>query len=89
MRLIKLEWVMLAGITLGTWFATYMRIQTTLIGYRIGELKNLESHELERLSRLKMKLAKLTSLENLTILSSGQQGRNHQLDTVAAIERLK
>lgn len=48
----------------------YLRIQSTLIGYQLGELKDQEAHFLEKRSRLKVDLAKLTKKENLTILAS-------------------
>ncbi|MFW7378284.1 MAG: hypothetical protein ACOH5I_05725 [Oligoflexus sp.] len=51
----------------------YLRIQSTLIGYQLGELKDHESYLLEQRSRLKVDLAKLTKKENLTILASRQQ----------------
>jgi len=47
-----------------------LRIQSTLIGYQLGELKDQEAHFLEQRSRLKVDLAKLTKKENLTILAS-------------------
>ncbi len=43
----------------------YVRIQTTLIGYRIGQLKQAESELLETQSTLKMELAKISTRQNL------------------------
>jgi regulator of replication initiation timing len=61
----------------------YLRIQSTLIGYQLGELKDRETALLEQRSRLKMELAKLTKKENLTILASdksnSQQNRGKTL----------
>lgn len=48
----------------------YLRIQSTLIGYQLGELKDREAFLLEQRSRYKVDLAKLTKKENLTILAS-------------------
>ncbi len=53
---------------LGAFAASYLKIKTTLIGYKLGELKESEQSLLEERSKLKMELAKLTKKENLTIL---------------------
>ncbi len=43
----------------------YIKIQTTVIGYRIGQKKQNEAELLEKQSYLKMELAKLTTKQNL------------------------
>ncbi len=48
----------------------YVRIQTTLIGYKIGQYKQMESELLETQSTLKMELAKITTKQNLMQTSS-------------------
>ncbi len=48
---------------------SYMKIQTTIIGYRIGQKKQLESELLENQSTLKMDLARLTTRHNLSQLA--------------------
>lgn len=54
----------------GALIVAHLRIQSTLIGYELGELKDKESALLERRGRLKVDLAKLTKQKNLTILAS-------------------
>jgi hypothetical protein len=51
----------------------YIRIQTTLIGYRIGQFKQMESELLETQSTLKMELAKISTKQNL--LQTVNEGR--------------
>lgn len=43
----------------------YVSIQTTVIGYKIGQLKQTESELLETQSALKMELAKISTKQNL------------------------
>lgn len=43
----------------------YMRIETTLIGYKIGQFKQMESELLETQTTLKMELAKISTKQNL------------------------
>lgn len=47
----------------------HLRVQTTLVGYQIGKLKNEETLQLERRSALKMQLAKLTTQKHLQLMS--------------------
>ena len=51
-------------------FCLHVRIQTTLVGYELGQLKKQESLLLEKRSHLQMKLAKITSRANLAIMAS-------------------
>lgn len=44
----------------------HLRVQTTVIGYRIGALKNSETNLLELRSSLQMKTAMMTAKKNLT-----------------------
>ena len=43
----------------------YIKIQTTLIGYKIGQKKQQEAELLEQQSSLTMELAKLTTKQSL------------------------
>ncbi len=43
----------------------FIKIQTTIVGYRIGQMKQLESELLENQSTLKMDLARLTTRQSL------------------------
>ena len=51
-------------------FFAYMRIQSTLVGYEIGELKGKAARLLDKLSEVKMNLAKYSGKETLVILAS-------------------
>ncbi|MBC7530343.1 MAG: hypothetical protein H7318_02130 [Oligoflexus sp.] len=55
----------LATLFLVASMKAYVRIQTTLIGYRIGQFKQMESELLETQSTLKMELAKISTKQNL------------------------
>ncbi len=48
---------------------TYLRIQTTLMGYEIGRLKSQESDLLQERAHLQMNYAKLTTKAHLSLLS--------------------
>lgn len=61
---------------------SYVRIQTTLIGYELGDLKDKEASLLERRSHLQMELAKLTTKTHLTALA--EQGQPKPLGAFAA-----
>lgn len=52
----------------------YVRIQTTLIGYRIGQFKQMESELLETQTTLKMELAKISTKQNLLQAVSRGEG---------------
>ena len=47
----------------------HVRVQTTLLGYEIGRLKNDEATLLEERSLLKMQLAKLTTKKHLQLMT--------------------
>ena len=68
-------------------FTAYMRIQSTLVGYKIGDLKDDESRYLDQVSGLRMELAKLTSKKNLTILASREAGNKDPFKALASIEK--
>ena len=57
----------------------HLRIQTTLIGYRIGQLKQMESELLETQSTLKMELAKLSTKQHL--LETVNRGKGDQTNS--------
>ena len=50
----------------------YLRTETTLTGYHLGELKGREAALLEERSRLKVQLARLTTKESLIKLGKAQ-----------------
>ena len=52
---------------------SYIRIQTTLIGYELGELKMLEENMLEQRAQLQMELAKITTKEHLMMFSKNDK----------------
>ena len=52
----------------------HLRIQTTLIGYRIGQFKQMESELLESQSTLKMELAKISTKQNLLEIVNRARG---------------
>ncbi|WP_132314473.1 hypothetical protein [Pseudobacteriovorax antillogorgiicola] len=85
----KIKWidVTLLTVSMGAaLFAAYMRIQCTLVGYQIGDLKDQESRLMDERSSLKMTLAKLTSKQNLTILASKDPMHHDPFEVLAAIE---
>ena len=47
----------------------HVRVQTTLVGYEIGHLKNAESKLLEERATLRMQLAKLTTQKHLQLMT--------------------
>ena len=73
----KLPLVLLVGGFALASFKAYITIQTTLIGYKIGQMKQTETDLLESQSTLKMELAKLTRRESLMNIS-GLSAENHK-----------
>lgn len=61
--------LLLGGFSLAS-VKAYITIQTTLIGYKIGQMKQTETDLLEAQSTLKMELAKLTRRESLLTLAA-------------------
>ncbi len=61
--LISLVTVLVCGTRL------YTRVDTTLLGYKIGELKKRESFLLEKNSQLRVELAKISSKSHLLNLA--------------------
>jgi hypothetical protein len=65
--------IILGAFICGTFFSlafsrSFLRIQTTLIGYELGDLKLLEGNLLEQRAQLQMELAKITTKEHLMLL---------------------
>jgi regulator of replication initiation timing len=58
-------------------FKAYITIQTTIIGYKIGQMKQTEADLLESQSTLKMELAKITRRESLMNMAA-EANENHQ-----------
>lgn len=54
----------------------HVRVQTTLIGYQIGSLKDSETKLLEQRSRLKMELAQISTQERLMELAAADEERS-------------
>ncbi|MGE0171623.1 MAG: hypothetical protein AB7T49_02510 [Oligoflexales bacterium] len=52
---------------------SYLRIETTLIGYELGSLKDKESLLLEKRGRLQMELAKISDKDHLQMLAGTNQ----------------
>ena len=52
---------------------SYVRIQTTLVGYELGELKMLEETMLEQRAQLQMELAKIMTKEHLILMSKSEK----------------
>ncbi len=65
----KLPLVLLLSFFAVATFKAYIKIQTTVIGYRIGQKKQSEAELLEKQSYLKMELAKVTTKQHLIELS--------------------
>jgi hypothetical protein len=53
----------------------HMRVQSTLIGYEIGRLKDNEASLLEKKSQLQMQLAKLTTRQHLSLMAETDSGK--------------
>jgi hypothetical protein len=53
---------------------SYLRIETTLIGYELGSLKDKESIVLEKRGRLQMELAKISDKDHLQLLANAHEG---------------
>jgi len=51
----------------------HLGVQSTIVGYRLGQLKASEAEVLERRSQLQMQLAKLTTREHLTLLAESKE----------------
>ena len=51
----------------------HLRVETTMIGYEIGQLKKTELQLLEDRANLKMKLAQLTTRKHLNLVSNQNQ----------------
>ena len=75
-RTFGLKVVSLGGfaIVLGLSFVrVHLRMQTTLLGYELGELKSRESSLLEARDARRVELAKLTAKSTLLMLSNEQK----------------
>jgi hypothetical protein len=73
----KLPFVLLVGGFGLASFKAYITIQTTIIGYKIGQMKQTETDLLESQSTLKMELAKITRRESLMSISAPHD-ENHK-----------
>ncbi len=67
-------YVVIFGLAL---LRVHLRIQTTLIGYEIGRLKNREAVMLEQRSRLQVDIAKLTNKNHLQTIVDNESGEKH------------
>ena len=52
---------------------THMRVQTTLIGYKLGKLKTDEAMLLEERSHLQMTLAQITNKNHLSLMAASPE----------------
>jgi len=64
----------------------HMRVQSTLIGYELGKLKQKESLLLEEKSQLQMAYAKITGKEYLSVLSRQPEPINENRNSLALSE---
>lgn len=62
----------------------HLRVQTTLVGYAIADLKEHESRLLEERSLLKMQLSKLTTKKHLMLMSDSIENDTNHRPKVAA-----
>lgn len=62
----------------------HLRVQTTLIGYGIAELKEQESKLLEERSLLKVQLSKLTTKKHLILMTETIEGPGGSRPSVAS-----
>ena len=62
----------------------HLRVQTTMVGYEIGRLKNKEGKLLEDRSELKMELARMTTKHALSLMAEGDGTENGTSGTLAA-----
>lgn len=62
----------------------HLRVQTTLVGYDIADLKEQESKLLEERSLLKMQLSKLTTKKHLMLMSDSIDNHGTHRPKVAA-----
>lgn len=66
--------IVIAALVLTASFVRiHLRVQTTVIGYRIGALKESEKKLLESRSNLQMRLAKTTTKEHLNKIIESQK----------------
>ena len=69
LRLPLLAGILLLALVSSAFARSWSRIETTMIGYEIGELKNREASLLENRARLQMTLARMTTKNHLTLLA--------------------
>lgn len=62
----------------------HFRVQTTMIGYELGQLKDNEAKLLEQRSYLKMEIAKLTTKSRLTMVASSEDHLSKKSGTLAS-----
>lgn len=65
--------VLALAVVLLAFARVHVRVQTTLIGYQIGSLKDSETKLLEQRSRLKMELAQISTQERLMELAAADE----------------
>ena len=78
--------VLLLTLLVACTFA-FMRIQSTLVGYEIGELKNREADLLDRLSEVKMNLAKFSSKDSLHLLANRNLTSKDPFQSLASLKK--
>lgn len=66
----KVVTFVLSMVILCAFAQIHLRLQTTITGYNIGQLKNEELKELKNQSMLKLNLAKLSSRSHLEFASN-------------------
>ncbi len=67
--LVKLGILVVSGSLFFAFLQTFVRVQTTLLGYKIGEMKQKELKLKEDGAKLHFELAKITSKDHLKFFS--------------------
>lgn len=82
--LAKLVFTIFGALFILSFLKVHVGVQTTLVGYRLGQLKASEAEILERRSQLQMQLAKLSTREHLSLLANSIE-QTSELGTLAAV----
>lgn len=74
----------LVVLFVGATLRVHFRNQTTLVGYKLGQMKNQERELLETRNQLRLQLAKMTTKEHLSMISASLSKSLPAEGTVAA-----
>lgn len=70
-------------VAMTAFFQIFLKVESTLVGYELGKLKNKESKLLDRRSYLQMELAKLTNKSNLLMIYNHNEFKFNAKSTVS------